>query len=429
MDTFKNINGIINEEISIGLKDKKVSIKTDNGILKGKNQNDDYRPITMIDNWKQNQKYTQDVDFIIYGNNLYKCLVTHTSLNIFDSSKWTALSSMNPATPMDFHMESLPSTRTGIIRDWQVESYNTGTNELHIYLNGKRLSLQNNDYIELDSQHVRFNFDVQTTDLLVAEVNSGNSKVSDYLPNHYYSAKDLIVYNNNSLYRSKSDHLSASTFETDVSYWDLIASSQTSKGYERMNYLQGIRSTLQSDFLCPVNTVDNLLVFREGALLGMGEDRDYTLLDSSHIHFNNSVDTSEDITFIALTGGNGNGSSGSNASIGTSQTIRTTAIISDKMSSAEVPEGSTLTNLKLRMRQEYDLNTMIEIMINGTTPVTLLSGTVNDLASVGNIYNQDMFIELSHDNYGKVYVKLTNGSGITQGLIDVYLTYTEAFIS
>ncbi len=46
---------------------------------------------TPISDWQPNTNYTENVSFVIYNNTLYKCILTHTSGDTFNSSEWVAL--------------------------------------------------------------------------------------------------------------------------------------------------------------------------------------------------------------------------------------------------------------------------------------------------------------------------------------------------
>lgn len=78
-----------------------------------------HKLLPSVRQWEQNTDYKAQEDLVVYNNSQYYCAVDHNSLNLFDSSKWIAFNSLSPATPMEFHKESLPNERTEIIRDWQ----------------------------------------------------------------------------------------------------------------------------------------------------------------------------------------------------------------------------------------------------------------------------------------------------------------------
>lgn len=142
-----------------------------------------------IQPWLENTYYSVN-DNVVYGGKIYGCTTAHTSTTTFDLTKFELLS--------DF----------GLVHDY---TQSTG------YEKGQIITYNGTYYVsnlKFTSDSTSFINDAQYLDLLYASINK-------WQPYTYYK-KDSVIINDDLIYRCVSDNTSTTGFEADRANWVLI---------------------------------------------------------------------------------------------------------------------------------------------------------------------------------------------------------------
>lgn len=183
--------------------------------------NDGVISADVIGNWSTGTSYPVGY-FVVYGEGMWECMVTHTSATTFDESKWM---------PVAFRA---------------IKVYNWGANtDYYLY----QLVIYNSMLYRAIEKHTSGDsFDESKWELISG--GTTGTTINNWSATTDYVIGDLIV-NGTILYKCNTEHTSGETFdETESANWTVLSGEKGDKGYSP------VASVEQTDTGCTITIID-----------------------------------------------------------------------------------------------------------------------------------------------------------------------------